>query len=149
MQYYCSKCKITIFQNTDRGTVNGQRILFVSRNGTEAVHFVEATEALEVGKEYLLSVDWKRRFDNMQQHSGQHLISAILERDFNSATTSWWMAETVGAKVGVSYIELDRGLSKEEISLAEETCNRAIREQKTVTVKTFEEGDPELKQVSY
>lgn len=43
-------------------------MLRVTRRGAEAVHFVPA--ALEPGAEVLLSLDWERRFDHMQQHSG-------------------------------------------------------------------------------
>lgn len=45
-------------------------MLRVTRRGPEAVHFVPA--ALEPGAEVLLSLDWERRFDHMQQHSGPH-----------------------------------------------------------------------------
>lgn len=62
-------------------------MLRVTRRGAEAVHFVET--ALEPGSAVLLSLDWERRFDHMQQHSGQHLITAIAEQMFGFKTTSW------------------------------------------------------------
>ena len=40
-----------------------------------------------------------RRWDNMQQHSGQHLLSAVLEKQYNAGTLSWWMAENTETKV--------------------------------------------------
>ncbi|CAB1337990.1 unnamed protein product, partial [Coregonus sp. 'balchen'] len=44
--------------------------------------------ALEVGQEVQLKVDWERRFDHKQQHSGQHLITAIADSMFGYKTTS-------------------------------------------------------------
>ncbi|KAI1230271.1 hypothetical protein IHE44_0010236, partial [Lamprotornis superbus] len=73
-------------QPDDRGLIGDVPVLRVTRRGPEAVHFVPA--ALEPGAEVLLSLDWERRFDHMQQHSGQHLISAIAEQMFGFKTTS-------------------------------------------------------------
>jgi Ser-tRNA(Ala) deacylase AlaX len=44
-------------------------VLHVTRCGAEAVHFVES--ALPVGKLVKQKIDWERRFDHMQQHSGK------------------------------------------------------------------------------
>ena len=87
-------------------------VLHVRRSGTgadmKAVHFVEAaTDKISSGQKIRVNLDWTRRFDNMQQHSGQHLISALFENLFGIATTSWWMAENQSG-VGVSYIEMDK-----------------------------------------
>lgn len=45
-------------------------VVRVMRQGTEAVHFLKS--AVEEGREVRLKVDWERRFDHMQQHSGEH-----------------------------------------------------------------------------
>jgi hypothetical protein len=45
------------------------KVLHVTRRGTEAVHFVES--ALPVGKMVKQKLDWERRLDHMQQHSGE------------------------------------------------------------------------------
>ena len=58
-------------QPDDHGLMGDVAVLRVTRQGAEAVHFVGS--ALEVGKEVLLKVDWERRFDHMQQHSGKGL----------------------------------------------------------------------------
>ena len=49
--------------------LNGIPVLKVSRRGAEAVHFVE--KELKVGEEVVIKIDWERRWDHMQQHSGQ------------------------------------------------------------------------------
>jgi misacylated tRNA(Ala) deacylase len=59
----------------------------VERRGATAVHYVlgEVTP----GSEVKVKVDWERRFDHMQQHTGQHLITAVADRLFGFKTTSW------------------------------------------------------------
>lgn len=156
-------------QNTDKGTISSGDasfpVLHVFRRtaGEEgrltAVHFIAAAASssaesacpLAAGDAVRVSLDWGRRLDNMQQHSGQHLISALFENRFSISTTSWWMAENEpgGAGVGVSYIELDRDrVSTEEMLAVEAACNDAIREATRVEVRTFEAGDPELDRAS-
>ncbi|XP_062382927.1 alanyl-tRNA editing protein Aarsd1-like [Sardina pilchardus] len=73
-------------QPDDRGTIGGVSVLRVLRQGPDAVHFVGS--ALQEGQEVQLKVDWERRFDHMQQHSGQHLVSAVAESMFGYKTTS-------------------------------------------------------------
>lgn len=70
----------------------------VKRKADKAVHFV--TDPLEVGETVYQTIDWERRFDHMQQHSGQHLITAIIDKEFSYTTVSWWLGEEV------CYIEL-------------------------------------------
>ena len=48
-------------------------VLRVTRRGADAVHFLPAP--LDVGSEVEVKVDWTRRFDNMQQHSGEYMDS--------------------------------------------------------------------------
>ncbi|KAM4715133.1 LOW QUALITY PROTEIN: alanyl-tRNA editing protein Aarsd1-like [Anableps anableps] len=55
-------------QPDDHGLIGEVPVLRVTRQGPDAVHFV--TSPLEVGQEVRVKVDWERRFDHMQQHSG-------------------------------------------------------------------------------
>ncbi|XP_063241006.1 alanyl-tRNA editing protein Aarsd1-B isoform X1 [Bacillus rossius redtenbacheri] len=124
-------------QPCDTGSLDGVPVLQVTRRGAQAVHFVAAP--LAVGAAVRQRLDWGRRLDHMQQHSGQHLISAIAEIEFGYATSSWWLGEEV------SYIELDtQSVKKEEMDRMEEIVNEKIRAATPVTVKVFEEGDPQL-----
>ncbi|MGH0128075.1 UNVERIFIED_CONTAM: hypothetical protein FKN15_004515 [Acipenser sinensis] len=74
-------------QPDDQGVLNDIPVLRVTRQGADAVHFV--TSPLEEGVEVQMKVDWERRFNHMQQHSGQHLITAIADSMFGFKTTSW------------------------------------------------------------
>ncbi|TRY68254.1 hypothetical protein TCAL_07673 [Tigriopus californicus] len=133
-------------QNSDQGQLNGWPVLQVSRKGLQAVHFVADSPGFSVGEVVQQEVDWTRRFDHMQQHTGQHLISALFESQLEINTTSWWMAENNGDKVGVSYIELDQpNITKEQLQQIEDQCNQAIREHLDVRVHVYEDAhDPAL-----
>ncbi|KNE66998.1 hypothetical protein AMAG_11464 [Allomyces macrogynus ATCC 38327] len=84
-------------QPADRGSLtlkNGKQVpvIDVQRQGLTAVHMVPAAEAdgaLAVGDEVEATVDWARRWDAMQQHSGQHLLSALAETVYGWRTASW------------------------------------------------------------
>lgn len=56
-------------QPDDHGLIGDVPVLRVVRQGSEALHFVSSP--LEEGQEVHLKVDWERRFDHMQQHSGE------------------------------------------------------------------------------
>lgn len=58
-----------IFQKPcDYGYLNETKVLQVRRQGGDAIHFV--TSPLPVGEDVKQTVEWNRRFDHMQQHSG-------------------------------------------------------------------------------
>ena len=107
------------------------------RKHGKAIHFVESTEPLVSGEVFIQKVDWKRRFDHMQQHSGQHLISAYFEKLLNMDTLSWWMAENQdNGKVGVSHIEMDaETIDSNMLDQVEQACNEAIRKHIEVIIK--------------
>lgn len=60
-------------QPDDHGLIGDAPVLRVTRQGPDAVHFV--TSPVEVGQEVCVEVNWERRFDHMQQHSGESLRS--------------------------------------------------------------------------
>uniref|UniRef100_A0A667HST0 Threonyl/alanyl tRNA synthetase SAD domain-containing protein n=1 Tax=Lynx canadensis TaxID=61383 RepID=A0A667HST0_LYNCA len=75
------------YQPDDHGTINDISVLRVTRRGAQADHFTQT--ALAPGTAVQVRVDWERRFDHMQQHSGQHLITAVADHLFGLKTTSW------------------------------------------------------------
>ena len=117
------------------------------RAGDTAVHFLETNQDWSPGTAVTQVVDWDRRWDNMQQHSGQHLLSAILENEHNTNTLSWWLAESCASKVGVSYIELDNPVTEATLAAVQERCNEVIRDARPINVMTYNVGDPELDKV--
>ncbi|KAK3278400.1 hypothetical protein CYMTET_13653 [Cymbomonas tetramitiformis] len=74
-------------QPSDFGTLNGAQVSHVEKKNGAFVHMCAAPQ--EVGSEVEVIVDWNRRFDHMQQHTGQHAISAVADRLCNAPTVSW------------------------------------------------------------
>lgn len=116
-------------QPADQGTLNGIAVVDVqSRPEDDAVVHVLAAplDADEVVGE----VDWSRRYDHMQQHTAQHVLSQAFIRAAE--------AETIGFHLGKRYttIDLDRGdLTPEEIARAEALANRVVEENREVRAR--------------
>ncbi len=90
-------------QLADRGTIAGARVLDVQAAGDERVwHVVDAPPAAGAGP-LACEIDWARRFDHMQQHTGQHVLSAAFERLHDAPTLS----STLGEERSVIEVGLD------------------------------------------
>src|SRR5689334_17895863 len=74
-------------------------------------------------------VDWTRRFDHMQQHTGQHVLSAAFDRVLGARTESFHLG------VESSTIDLNRELTATEIGRAESEANRVVWEDRPVTIR--------------
>jgi len=74
-------------------------------------------------------VDWRRRFDHMQQHTGQHVLSAAFDKLFDARTVSFHL----GAEVAT--IDLSRELSPADITAVESEANRIVWEDRPVTIR--------------
>ncbi|KAJ1679063.1 hypothetical protein EV182_002802 [Spiromyces aspiralis] len=114
-------------QPSDRGTIGSAEVRHVYREALRAIHLT--SEKFEGGARVRVKVDPERRLDHMQQHSGQHLLSAILEREYG--------LETVACKSHVELktdktLKLDPGQQAE----IERRCNEAICRRVPVTVET-------------
>ncbi|XP_065764621.1 alanyl-tRNA editing protein Aarsd1 [Muntiacus reevesi] len=127
-------------QPDDRGTINDISVLRVTRRGTQADHFTQTP--LTPGTEVQVRVDWDRRFDHMQQHSGQHLITAVADDLFGLKTTSWELGRLR------SVIELDSpSVTAEQVAAIEQSVNEKIRDRLPVNVRELSLDDPEVEQV--
>jgi Ser-tRNA(Ala) deacylase AlaX len=85
-------------QPADRGTISGIPVLDVQWAGRAIRHTLERPV---VPGRVRLELDWARRFDHMQQHTGQHLLSALAEDRFGWKTTAFHLGPVV------SDVELD------------------------------------------
>lgn len=120
-------------QPHDFGTLNGIEVLDVLDEDGTLVHVLAA--ALPPGERVCGEVDAARRLDHMQQHTGQHLLSAVFDSLFGFATLSFHM----GAEV--STIELAApALDAAQCQAAERRANEIVCEDRPVTV-AFEDAD--------
>jgi alanyl-tRNA synthetase len=74
-------------------------------------------------------IAWTRRFDHMQQHTGQHLLSAAFDRLFTARTVSFHLG------VETCTIDLSREASARDIAAAEAEANRIIWEDRSVSIR--------------
>ncbi|KAK3797186.1 hypothetical protein RRG08_015160 [Elysia crispata] len=125
-------------QPDDRGTVNDIPVLKITRSWEDAVHFLPSE--IPEGTDVSLKVDWQRRFDHMQQHTAQHLITAIVDYKFGYETTSW--------NLGSDIVTIELGtpsFSASKVAEVEEAVNECIRKQIPVTPTLYpDKDDPEL-----
>ena len=84
-------------QACDLGTLGDARVLDVRERGEEVIHLCD--RALEVGSQVQGTIDWDRRFDLMQQHSGEHMVSGVIHRRYGY--------HNVGFHMGADVITID------------------------------------------
>ncbi len=110
-------------QPHDRGTLNGIPVQEVREEEGEILHILEEEPAGDVVHG---QVERERRFDHMQQHTGQHILSQSFERR-GAATSSFHIGEEA------STIDLDRApFSLEELTRAEDEANAIVFEDRPV-----------------
>lgn len=108
-------------QPADTGVIGETEVTDVQTIDGEIRHYTASM--LDIG-EYGTAIDWQRRFDHMQQHTGQHLLSAVFEDDLGMATKSFHLG-----KERVS-IDLDvPKLSAEQLKKVEHQVNSLIYSQ--------------------
>jgi len=126
-------------QPYDTGTIDEARVLEVHRKGDEIIHYTD--RALEIGKKVSGKIDFDRRFDLMQQHSGEHVFSGLVHRHFGY--------DNIGFHLGEKEVVLDFSgpLSAEEVKMIEEETNRMI--QRNIPVLVSYPSEEELSVLDY
>jgi alanyl-tRNA synthetase len=121
-------------QPFDTGRLN-QAVVTDVREDDEGrvVHVVD--RPLGVGEAVQGAIDWPRRFDHMQQHTGQHILSAAFDHTCGARTTSFHL----GAES--STVDLAREVTPAEIAAAELDANRVVWENRPVAVSFVTEEE--------
>jgi alanyl-tRNA synthetase len=120
-------------QPFDTGRLGPVDVIETIDEDDRVAHVVSAP--LSVGAAVRGEIDWTRRFDHMQQHTGQHVLSAAFDRLLENRTTSFHM----GAEV--STIDLVRGVTPAEVELAVDEANRVVWEDREVSVRFVSAGE--------
>ena len=124
-KYYITLDKTAFFpggggQDSDLGTIDGLEVISVIEEKNEIIHMLkEKPKKLE---NVSCEIDWKRRYDGMQQHLGQHVLSGCFYNLFN--------ANTAGIHLGkeISTVDIVGNISEEQIIAAERKANEIILE---------------------
>ena len=123
-KYYLKTNKTIFYPNLaggqpgDKGTINGIEVLETYEDGEDIIHVLKENVHSDRVK---MSIDWNTRFDYMQQHSGQHLLSSSFYKLFNG--------ETIGFYIGKDYVYIDVNIpkiSKKDIEKIELFANKII-----------------------
>ena len=126
-------------QACDTGSLGGVKVMDVRERGEEIVHLCDGP--LEAGREVTGSIDWQRRFDLMQQHTGEHIVSGIIHRR--------WGYANVGFHVGADTvtIDFDGPIPAEAVAEIEAEANEFLW--RNVPVKCWVPSPEELESVTY
>ena len=132
----CDPCEVYLDRTAFYPNSGGQPFDAGEINGVEVIDVIDAGEKIQhrVARpidtdEVEGVVDWARRFDHMQQHSGQHLLSAVFNDLFQAPTLSFHLGREVSTiEVGAA------ALSAEQVREAEERANAIVVENRPITV---------------
>ena len=117
-------------QPCDVGTIGDAKVLDVNEQGERLLHRTD--RAIAAGTAVHCELDFARRFDIMQQHTGEHLLSYCAWHLFG--------AQNVGFHCALSYatLDLDKPVGHEDITAIEDLANRLAAENAAVTAKIYE-----------
>jgi len=114
-------------QPGDRGALGGVKVLDTQERDGAVLHLLE--KMIPPGA-VTAEIDWARRFDHMQQHHGQHLLSAAFDR-LSAPTISFHLGERTCT------IDLDTPLPRLEVARAEALANESIWRDLPVVARDF------------
>ena len=126
-------------QACDLGTLGGQAVLDVWERGEDVIHLCAGP--LEVGAMAEGVIDYARRFDLMQQHTGEHIVSGIIHRRYGY--------HNVGFHMGANFTEIDFDgrIPAGDLESIEKEANEALW--KNIPVRCWYPSEAELPHVFY
>jgi len=126
-------------QTPDKGRINGVPVLDVQISGDVITHFLP--EPLVSGTEVAGEIDWKHRFYNMQQHSGEHIFSGLAYKRYGYHNVGFHLSNQIVT------MDFDGVFTEEQLADMEWTVNEAIAA--NVEIKTGYPTKEELAQMDY
>lgn len=126
-------------QYGDLGYLDSVKVIDTQEKGDLVYHYTK--EAIEVGRQVKGQLDWNVRFDRMQQHSGEHIISGIVHRRFGY--------ENVGFHLADEYCTMDFNgpITMEALKEIEEEANKIVFE--NLPIHILYPSKEELKDLEY
>ncbi|KAI5961448.1 uncharacterized protein KGF55_004071 [Candida pseudojiufengensis] len=112
------------YMTTSGGQIEVQAVI---RDKLKALHIIDTP--LDTGSQVKLDIDWDKRVDYMQQHTGQHLLSAVFDQ-YKLETLSWKMGDQI------NYIELPEKIDDKLVEEVQAKVNQLIFESHPISVST-------------
>ncbi|WP_462411136.1 alanyl-tRNA editing protein [Neobacillus sp. Marseille-QA0830] len=122
-------------QPYDTGFIGNQQVVNVEEIDGEIFHYLESP-LHNPDNEIRCTINWERRFDHMQQHAGQHILSAAFEQLFEY--------KTIGFHLGNDVVTIDletEELTEDQADAAERLANRMILENRAIETKWVTEAE--------
>ena len=126
-------------QACDLGTLGACKVLDVQERGEEIVHLCDG--ALEIGEIVEGSIDYARRFDLMQQHTGEHIVSGIIHRRYGYHNKGFHIGEHT------IQIDFDGVIAAADLESIEKEANEALW--KNLLIRCWYPSQEELPNVFY
>ncbi|MCR5795256.1 MAG: hypothetical protein K6G61_07965 [Solobacterium sp.] len=125
-------------QPADHGMIGDVPVIDVHRKGDEILHYTEGP--VEAGTKVRCVIDWDRRFDHMQNHSGEHIVSGLIHRTYGYENVGFHMGDLV-------QIDFDGPLTWEQVRDIERRANAVIWE--NIPVQELFPDEEELQDIDY
>ena len=106
-------------QPADLGTLGEAKVSDVRRQNGVIVHFTD--KALEVGATVHGVLDWERRYDNMQNHTGEHVLSGVINHAFGYENVGFHMHDDAIT------IDMDGPMTDDDVKAMEKAANDMIK----------------------
>lgn len=126
-------------QPSDLGILGDAKVLFVKRQNGQVVH--QTDKELKVGEMVKGKIDWARRYDNMQNHSCEHIFSGLVNRKYGFNNVGFHMGDDVLT------VDFDGYLTPEQLAEMEELTNAAFRKGQNIHI--FFPSEEELKALDF
>lgn len=117
-------------QPHDTGWLGSIAVTDVVEDGERVLH--RTAEPIPVGQAVEVRIDWPRRFDHMQQHSGEHILSFAAKELFGAVNVGFHMASTYCT------VDLNKPLSREDVERLERRTNELVYANLPVTLTYVE-----------
>lgn len=129
-------------QSCDRGTIADFKVtdVYEDEAADDIIHIVDASPAdFETGTAVYLILDWEHRFDNMQRHCGEHILSGMFFREYGGVNRGFHMGDQymtidISLEARPEFTSITWDMAKH----AEECANEAIWQNQPVITRHFD-----------
>ncbi len=125
-------------QGSDTGFIGGVRVYDVQIRDGVIYHYTE--KPLKEGEQVACAIDFDRRFRNMQNHSGEHIISGIVHRLYGYENVGFHLSDEMT-------VDFDGELTRKQLDEIEDLANKAVYE--NLPVRAYFPKKDELDSLSY
>lgn len=126
-------------QNCDLGMIDNSTVTQVKEDHGVVWHYVD--RPFEKGQRVHGSIDWQRRFDYMQQHSGEHIVSGIVHAKYGYNNVGFHLGDDIVT------LDFDGVLNDEQMSAVEKEANLAVAQ--NIPVQILYPSKAELENIDY